>query len=78
MRQMQMKHNGNTAWEGRAAPFVYEDFSFGSLLDETCERLLDRQLKYSIQRIHELEKRLLGLEDELNDFLRGAAAKPGA
>jgi hypothetical protein len=45
------------------------DFSFDSLLDETCERLLDRQVKYAIQRIYDMEKRLSNLEHELDDFL---------
>jgi hypothetical protein len=46
------------------------DFTFDSLLDETCERLLDRQVKYAIQRIHEMEKRLINLERELDDFIK--------
>ncbi|MDR0455940.1 MAG: hypothetical protein LBH20_04550 [Treponema sp.] len=45
------------------------DFSFDSLLDETCERLLDRQVKYAIQRIYDMEKRLGSLERELDEFL---------
>jgi len=64
-----MKHN-DTASGGKAAPVSEAAFTFDSLLDETCERLLDRHLKYSIQRIHELEKRLCCLEGELNEFLR--------
>ena len=67
-----MKQNGNAAAESKTA-LAYEPFTFDSLLDETCERLLDRQLKYSIQRIHELEKRLGKLEDELDEFLRNGA-----
>jgi len=39
------------------------------MLDEACERLLDRQLMYSIQRIYEMEKRLVRLERELDDFI---------
>jgi hypothetical protein len=46
------------------------DFTFDSILDETCERLLDRQVKYAIQRIHEMEKRLINLEHELDDFIK--------
>ena len=53
--------------EEKAAPV--SDFTFDSLLDETCERLLDRQVKYAIQRIHDMEKRLGNLEHELDDFL---------
>jgi len=53
--------------EERAA--LFSELTFDSILDETCERLLDRQAKYSIQRIQEMEKRLEALECELNDFL---------
>jgi hypothetical protein len=31
---------------------------------------LDRQVKYAIQRIYEMEKRLGNLEQELDEFLR--------
>jgi hypothetical protein len=48
---------------------LYDDISFDSILDETCERLLDRQVKYAIQRIHEMEQRLDTLERELDEFL---------
>ena len=61
-----MNYNATTG--GKAASV--SDFTFDSMLDETCERLLDRQLKYSIQRIHELEKRLGNLERELDEFLK--------
>ena len=48
---------------------LYDDISFDSILDETCGRLLDRQVKYAIQRIHEMEHRLDNLERELDEFL---------
>jgi len=64
-----MIHN-DTAWGRKAASVSETAFTFDSLLDETCERLLDRQLKYSIQRIYEMEKRLCCLEGELDEFLR--------
>jgi hypothetical protein len=54
--------------EDKAAPV--SDITFDTLLDETCERLLDRQIKYAIQRIHEMEKRLGNLERELDEFLK--------
>jgi len=62
-----MNFNSNTTAGGRAASV--SDFTFDSMLEETCERLLDRQLMYSIQRIHEMEKRLARLERELDEFL---------
>jgi len=63
-----MNLNGNTA-AGQKAVLI-SDLTFDTLLDETCERLLDRQVKYSIERIRELEKRLDILERELDEFLR--------
>jgi hypothetical protein len=60
-----MIYNGNSV-----RPATIADYTFDTLLDETCERLLDRQVKYSIQRIHELEKRLDTLERELDEFLK--------
>ncbi|MDR2718672.1 MAG: hypothetical protein LBB89_11505 [Treponema sp.] len=62
-----MNYNGNIMAEEKAAPV--SDFTFDSLLDETCERLLDRQVKYAIQRIYDMEKRLSNLERELDEFL---------
>jgi hypothetical protein len=63
-----MNLNGNTTAGQKAVPIT--DLTFDTLLDETCERLLDRQVKYSIERIHELEKCLNVLERELDEFLR--------
>ncbi|HCC37576.1 MAG TPA: hypothetical protein DEQ14_08150 [Treponema sp.] len=43
--------------------------AFSTVVDETCERLMDRQIQYSIRRIHEMENRLAVLEQELDAFL---------
>lgn len=49
---------------------VNDDIStFSDLVDETCEQLMDRQVKYSIRKIHEMEGRIAGLEQELDAFL---------
>jgi hypothetical protein len=50
-------------------PVVTEDPSFDEVLDSVCERLEDKQIQYSIQRLRELDFRLAGLEKELDDFL---------
>ena len=63
-----MNLNGNTTTGPTVGPV--SDITFESLLDETCGRLLDRQVKYAIQRIHEMEKRLSSLEAELDEFLK--------
>ena len=62
-----MNFNGNITAPPKMAPV--SDFTFDSMLDETCERLLDRQVKYTIQRIYDMEKRLGNLERELDEFL---------
>jgi len=48
---------------------ILEPQPFGSILDETCERLMDRQILYSIRRIGEMEARLRDMEEELGEFL---------
>jgi len=62
-----MIYSGNTTAGEKPVPV--SEIAFDSLLDETCERLLDRQVKFSIQRIYELEKRLNNLERELEEFI---------
>ena len=62
-----MNHPGNITTEDTAVP--NPGFTFDSMLEETCERLLDRQVKYAIQRIYEMEQRLGNLERELDEFL---------
>jgi len=44
-------------------------YSFSEVVDSACEKLMDRQIKYSIRRIREMEERLCCLERELDDFL---------
>jgi len=43
--------------------------SFSDVVDEACEKLMDRQIKYSIQRIQKMEECLAALEHELDEFL---------
>ncbi|MDR0475009.1 MAG: hypothetical protein LBH43_15215 [Treponema sp.] len=43
--------------------------SFKEVVDEVCEKLMDRQIKYSIRRIQKMEEQLIYLERELDDFL---------
>ena len=45
------------------------DASFSSVIDETCDRLMEKQIQYSIKRIREMEDRLDTLEEELDTFL---------
>jgi hypothetical protein len=43
--------------------------SFSELVDDACDRLMDRQIKYSIQRIQKMEECLAAMEQELDEFL---------
>jgi uncharacterized protein Yka (UPF0111/DUF47 family) len=43
--------------------------SFNDVVEKACERLMERQIKYSIQRIQTMEDRLDQLERELDEFL---------
>jgi len=62
-----MNHLSNITAGKKIIPV--SDITFDSILDEACERLLHRQVKYAIQRIHEMENRLGSLERELDEFL---------
>jgi len=44
-------------------------YAFSDVVDQACEKLMDRQIKYSIRRIREMEERLCELERDLDDFL---------
>jgi hypothetical protein len=43
--------------------------SFEILLNETCERLWEKKIQLSLRRLGELDALLVGLEQELDDFL---------
>ena len=51
--------------------------SFSDVVGRACEKLMDKQVKYSIQRIQEMEECLAGLEKELDDFLLKKNGKTG-
>jgi len=44
-------------------------YAFSDMVDQACEKLMDRQIKYSIRRIRGMEEQLCNLERELDDFL---------
>ncbi|MDR1318776.1 MAG: hypothetical protein LBJ90_04050 [Treponema sp.] len=54
---------------GENPVIISKNSSFETVLDDTCEQLMDRQIRYSLRRIHELEDRLRCLEQELDEFL---------
>ena len=67
-----MQYNGNTTAgeQSESLAGTPSEITFETIVEETCERLLNRQVKYAIQRIAELEKRLCTLETELDEFLK--------
>jgi len=50
-------------------PAAVPVYSFSEVVDEACEQLADKQIKYSIRRIQKMKKRLIDLERELDAFL---------
>ncbi|MCL1994497.1 MAG: hypothetical protein FWG66_16255 [Spirochaetes bacterium] len=55
------------AYKEKAA--VFNKLSFGDVVDETCERLMEKQVKHCIQRICEMQNSLAVLERELDEFI---------
>ncbi|MDR1046432.1 MAG: hypothetical protein LBL64_01535 [Treponema sp.] len=52
---------------------IIED-SFETLLDQTCDKLQEKQIQYSINVLRRMEAELEGMERELDAFLAG---RPG-
>jgi hypothetical protein len=52
---------------------LYDESFFETLLDDTCGRLHDLQVRYSIRRLGELETILNSLEAELDTLIPLAA-----
>lgn len=63
-----MYYNDSMAY-GKKPVIVSKNTSFELMVDETCERLMDQQVKYSIQQLNEMENRLNDMERELSAFL---------
>jgi hypothetical protein len=55
----------------KKTPVVTDRLSFEVLLNETCDRLWDTKVQYSIRRIRELDCHLALLEKELESLVRG-------
>jgi hypothetical protein len=55
---------------GGEAAILPDASSFKAVVDETCNRLWDRRVQYSIRRIRELEDELKTLELELDLMIR--------
>ena len=55
---------------GEKPAIISRRSSFSEVVDEACERLMERQVEYSIRRIQEMRDRLDGLERELDEFLK--------
>ncbi|MDR0313100.1 MAG: hypothetical protein LBI14_05850 [Treponema sp.] len=51
------------------SPLLHDDSFFETLLDDTCSRLHDMQVRHSIRRLGELETILNSLEVELDAMI---------
>ena len=60
---------------GEKSAIVSDISSFTEVVDEACEKLMDRQIKCSIRRIQKMRERLTILEQELDAFLFGKNRK---
>jgi hypothetical protein len=60
----------NTDGTGGKQSVPSEDQSFSQVLDDTCGRLWDRKVQYSLRRLGELEDSLDKIEQELNETLQ--------
>jgi len=54
---------------GKKPAAISDIYTFSDVVDRACEKLMDRQIIYSIRRIQSMDERLAMLEKELDDFL---------
>ncbi|WP_461247677.1 hypothetical protein [Treponema sp. R6D11] len=54
---------------GKKPTAVSDVYTFSDVVERACEKLMDRQIIYSIRRIQSMDERLATLEKELDDFL---------
>jgi hypothetical protein len=54
---------------GERPAIVSKKNAFSAVVDEACDRLQDRQVRYSLKRLHEMAENLNSLERELDEFL---------
>jgi hypothetical protein len=62
-----MNHTDKT---GDRAAILSDNSTFETVVAETCDRLRDKKIQYSIQRIRLLEDVLNNLEEELEAIIR--------
>lgn len=55
---------------GEKSTAVQGIYTFSDVVDEACEKLMDRQIRYSIRRIQEMEDLLADIGKELDTFLQ--------
>jgi len=67
--------NGNERPQGQQNMTESSLYAFSEVVDKACEGLMERQAKYSIRRIREMEAQLCILERELDDFLVSQTGK---
>jgi len=53
----------------RSGTEISDRDEFSDVVDVACEKLKERQIKYSVERIHKMREILDCLEKELDDFL---------
>jgi len=54
---------------GEKSARTYPDTFFSDVVDEACDRLKEKHVEYSINRIHEMEEVLTALEQELDHLI---------
>ena len=56
-------------WDHNPGALDPGEFSFETVLSTACDRLREKHIQYSIQRIQEMDEELERLEKELDEFI---------
>jgi len=60
---------GSAAVVKSAKTLERDTCTFSDIVDKACEGMMEKQFKYSIRKLHEMEETLSVIEHELDEFL---------
>jgi len=66
----QLCSSGSAAVTNSLGEAEKDSYTFSEVVDKTCDELMEKQFKYSIRKINEMDKLLSAVECELDEFLR--------
>jgi len=66
----QVYSSGSAAVTNSLSESEKDSYAFSDVVDKACEGLMEKQFRYSIRRINEMDSLLSAMEREIDEFLK--------